>query len=74
MNIADLQLQLHRAIDATKDGEKLQAIFSVLKKTKGPHGPMSQQEYIDSIDEARQQIEEGKSLTVEELEKQSDLW
>jgi hypothetical protein len=74
MNVAELQLQLHRAIDAISDSEKLEAIYTLLKGSKGPYKPMSLQEYVGAIDEARQQINDGKYLSVDELEKESDNW
>jgi hypothetical protein len=74
MNVAELQLQLHQAIDTINDSEKLEAIYTLLKGTKGPCEPMSMQEYVGAIDEAKQQIKDGKYLSVDELEKESDSW
>lgn len=74
MNIAELQLQLHQAIDTITDSEKLEAIYTLLKGSKGPYKPMSMEEYVGAIDEARQQIKDGKYLSVDELEKESDNW
>ncbi|RED98839.1 hypothetical protein [Marinoscillum furvescens] len=72
MNVSELQL--HQAIDAIRDSEKLEAIYTLLKGTKGPFKPMSGEEYVGAIDEARQQIKEGKCLSVDDLEKESDNW
>lgn len=74
MNVAELQLQLHQVIDTIGDSEKLEAIYTLLKGSKGPFMPISKEEYIGAIDEARQQIEDGKYLSVDELEKESDNW
>ena len=74
MSIAELQLQLHQAIDTITDTKKLEAIYTLLKDKKGPYQPMPSQEYIRTIDEARQQIKDGKSLSIDELEKESDNW
>lgn len=74
MNIAELQLQLHQAIDQVTDSEKLEAIYTLLKGSKGAYEPMSTKEYIDTIDESRQQIKDGKYLSVDEFEKQSENW
>lgn len=74
MNVAELQLQLHQAIDTINDGEKLEAIYTLLKGSKGPHKPMSVREYVGAIDEAKQQIKDGKYLSVDDLEKESEKW
>ena len=74
MNVAELQLQLHRVIDTVIDSEKLEAIYTLLKGSKGPYKPMSLKEYVGAIDEARQQIKEGKYLSADELEKESESW
>ena len=74
MNVAELQLQLHQAIDTISDSEKLEAIYTLLKGSKGPYKAMSTEEYVGAIDKARQQIEDGKYLSVDELEKESGNW
>ena len=74
MNVAELQLQLHQAIDTVTDGEKLEAIYTLLKGQNGPFKPMSMEEYVGAIDEAREQIKEGKYLSADEFEKQSENW
>lgn len=74
MNVAELQLQLHQAIDQVTDSEKLEAIYTLLKGSKGPYDPMSIEEYVGAIDESRQQVKDGKYLSVDEFEKQSENW
>lgn len=74
MTTAELQLQLHQAIDATTDSEKLKAIYSYLKEPKGPYKPMSKEEYIAAIDQARKEIMNGKYQDIDDLEKESDNW
>ena len=74
MGVADLRLQLHGIIDAIADKEKLEAVFTLLKSAKGPFQPMSRKEYVEQIDEAISQVNEGKSLSVEDLEKESENW
>ena len=73
-NIAELQLQLHQAIDAVKDEEKLSAIFTLLKGSTGPFTPMNLDKYVGAIDEARQQVKKGEFISVEALEKEAENW
>lgn len=72
MSTAELQLQLHQSIDAIVDGEKLEAIYTLLKGKNGPHEAMSTAEYVGTIDEARKQIKEGKYTSLETLESESE--
>ena len=58
MGVADLRLQLHEIIDAITDKEKLEAVFTLLKSTKGPFQPMTHKEYVKQIDEAKSQVNE----------------
>jgi hypothetical protein len=74
INISDLQLQLHQVIDSISDEEKLQAVYTLLKGNKGPFKPMSLKEYVEQIDEAKNQVTKGKYLSVDELEKESENW
>ena len=74
MSISELQLQLHQAIDTINDSEKLEAIYTLLKGSKGPYKPMSIEGYVGAIDESKQQIKDGKYLNVDDLEKESDNW
>lgn len=74
MNVADLQLQLHKAIDTITDSDKLVAIYTLLQKTNGPHHPMSIEEYTNAINESREQIKKGDFLSVEDFEKESENW
>lgn len=74
MTVAELRLQLHQAIDTISDSEKLEAIYTLLKGPKGPFRPMSIKEYTESIDAARQEIKDGKSQSIDELEKKSKNW
>lgn len=74
MNVSDLQLQLHQVIDTITDEEKLEAVFTLLKGNQGPFRPMSLKEYVELIDEAKNQVREGKYLSVDELEKESESW
>ena len=72
MNVAELQL--HQAIDSITDGAKLEAIYTLLQKSEGPHKKMSMDEYVEAIDESRKQIEKGDFLSIEDLEKESKNW
>lgn len=74
MNVAELQVQLHQAIDTITDSAKLEAIYTLLEDSKGPYKPMSMDEYVGAIDESRQQIKDGKYLSAEDLEKESENW
>lgn len=74
MSISELQLQLHKTIDAITDREKLEAIYTLLKGTDGPYKAMSKQDYVAEIDEACQQIKDGKFVSVEDLENESENW
>ena len=74
MNIAKLQLQLHQVIDTINDREKLEAIYTLLKESKGLYKSMSLEEYVGKIDEARQQIKDGKYFSADKLDKRSSEW
>lgn len=74
MSLAELQLKLHQTIDSITDSDKLNALYILLKGSKPPFPPMPLQEYIDAIDEGRQQIKDGKSSSLEELEEESGNW
>ena len=74
MGVADLRLQLHQIIDAIADKEKLEAVFTLLKSNKGPFQSMSQKEYVEQIDEAINQVNEGKYSSADDLEKESENW
>lgn len=74
MNVSELQLQLHQVIDSITDNEKLEAIYTLLKGAKGPHDPMSLEEYVGAIDEAKQQLQDGRFQAIDELEKESENW
>ena len=74
IGVAELRLQLHQAIDTITDSKKLEAIYTLLQDTKGPYKPMSLKEYVGAIDEARQQIKEGKYTNIDDLEKESESW
>ncbi len=74
MNVAELQLQLHKTIDSITDSKKLKTIYTLLKDTEGPFKPMSQKEYVGNIDEAIQQIKDGEYIDIDDLEKESENW
>jgi hypothetical protein len=74
MNVSDLQLKLHQVIDTIKDEEKLEAAFTLLKGKEGPFKPMSLKEYVEQIDEAKDQVREGKYISADDLEKESESW
>ncbi len=74
MKVSDLQIQLHQAIDTITDGEKLEAIYTLLKGSSGPFEPISLKEYVNAIDESRNQILEGNYTDVDTLEKESESW
>ncbi len=74
MSIEELRLQLHEVIDTITDSAKLQALNTLLQGSRSSHKSMSIEEYVGAIDEARQQIKEGKYLSIDELEKESDNW
>ncbi|MGF1636005.1 MAG: hypothetical protein ACFCUU_02955 [Cyclobacteriaceae bacterium] len=74
MSVAELQLKLHLAIDTITDSKKLSALNTLIEESTQPFSSMSLKEYIKAIDEARQQIKEGKSSTVDDLEKESEDW
>lgn len=68
--MAELQLQLHQAIDSINDEEKLRAIYTLLKEQKGPYKPIFIEQYVAEIDEARYQIKNKEYLEVDDLENQ----
>lgn len=74
MNVAELQLELHQAIDSITDEKKLEAIYKLLKDSKGPFTPMSIEQYAQAIDNARVEIKNGQFLGVDELENESNKW
>lgn len=74
MNIAELRVQLHQAIDTITDEVKLEAIYTSLEEKKGPFDPMSLEEYADAIDQSRQQIMDGNYLSADDFEKDSEGW
>jgi hypothetical protein len=74
MSVAELQLKLHQTIDTITDTKKLEALYTLLKGAEQPFSAMSLKEYIGAIDEAREQIKEGKSSSVDELERESENW
>lgn len=74
MNVSELQLQIHQAIDSISNKEQLIPIYKLLKGSKGPYRPVTETEYIEAIDEAKRQIDKGKYQSVEELEKESENW
>lgn len=74
MNVAELQLELHLAIDSITDEKKLEAIYQLLKGSKGPFTPMSIDQYAQAIDDARIEIKKGQFLDVGDLENESSKW
>ncbi|SMD43927.1 hypothetical protein SAMN00777080_2540 [Aquiflexum balticum DSM 16537] len=74
MNIVELQLKLHQAIDSITDRSTLEVLNKLLSSDKGPFAKMSLKEYNDAIEKSLQQIKEGEFVSVEDLEKESDIW
>ena len=74
MGIAELRLQLHQIIDSVTDKAKLEALCTLLIDTDVSGKRISIEEYTNAIDEARQQIKDGKYISVEDLEKESENW
>jgi len=74
MSIAEIRLQLHQVIDTVDDGEKLEAIYTLLKNSNSPYKSMSLDEYVGAIDEARQEIKGGNYMSIDELEKEAENW
>ena len=74
MSIAELRLQLHQFIDDVSNKEQLEAIYALMKSTDSSVKRMTIEEYTSAIDESIDQIEKGKFLTQEEIEKESENW
>ncbi|MEL6558697.1 MAG: hypothetical protein AAFQ94_10970 [Bacteroidota bacterium] len=74
MELAELRLQLHQIIDSVTDKANLEALCTLLVGTDSSGQPMSIEEYNKAIDEARQQVKEGRYKSVEGLEKESENW
>ncbi|WP_209331172.1 hypothetical protein [Lunatimonas salinarum] len=74
MSISELKLRLHQTIESIDDQDKLEALYALLKDTKSKYSPMDLRDYINSIDEAIQQIKAGKFSSVDEVEKESETW
>lgn len=82
--ISDIKSTLHKYIVETEDIEVLnhvKAYFKSLLKDKGriigytsDGRPLTIDVYKSDIDEARNQIKEGKSISQEDLEKESKNW
>lgn len=74
MSLAELQLKLHQTIDTITDKKKLNAIYSLLKSSNETFSPISLEDYVKAIDDARDQIKSGNVTSVEDLEKESNNW
>ncbi|MGM0579231.1 MAG: hypothetical protein ACQETL_01035 [Bacteroidota bacterium] len=74
MSISELQLKLHQKIDSITDSKKLEVLYSLLHADEKTFKAMTLEEYIGDIDEARQQIKDGKSSTLDELLRESENW
>ncbi|ELR72931.1 hypothetical protein C900_00892 [Fulvivirga imtechensis AK7] len=82
--ISEIKSILHKYIVETEDQEILnhvQAYFRSLLQKKGKiigytsdGQPLTIEVYKRDIDEARQQIREGKIISQEDLEKESENW
>lgn len=74
MLVSDLQLKLHQTIDGITDSKKLMAIYALLKGEPQASIPMSLEEYVQAIDEARGEIKSGKFTDLQSLERESESW
>lgn len=74
MSISELQLKLHQKIDSITDSKKLEVLYSLLQADEKTFKAMTLEEYIGDIDEARKQIKDGKSSTLDELLRESENW
>ncbi len=74
MLVADLRLKLHQTIDGITDSKKLMAIYALLKREAQASTPMSLEEYVQAIDEAREEIKSGKFIDLQSLERESESW
>lgn len=74
MSVAELQLKLHETIDGITDQKVLNALYVMLKENQLPDKPMSLEYYIQTLDESRQQVQEGKFSEASDFEKESDNW
>jgi hypothetical protein len=74
MLVSDLQLKLHQTIDGITDSKKLMAIYALLKGEAQASIPMSLEEYVQAIDEARGEIKSGKFTDLQSLERESESW
>lgn len=82
--ISDVKSTLRKYIVETEDMEILNHVkdyFMSLLKNKGKiigytseGKPLTVQDYKKDIDEARDQVKQGKIISQEELEKKSDNW
>jgi len=82
MNTIELKEELHQYIDQMDD-KLANQIHGMIKASlekddiigfTADGTPMNKEAYIRDIDEARTQIREGKCISQEELEKQSENW
>ncbi len=83
MDIQTRKLNFIQEILAVRNENLISKLESLLKKEKlkeevigftADGKPITKEAYIQDIDEARLQMKEGKYLSQEELEKQSENW
>ena len=74
MSIAELRVQLHQAIDSLTDKAKMEAIYELLKDSKGNLKRMTREEYVKAINEAQEDIRQGRFMSQSDLEKASRNW
>jgi hypothetical protein len=74
MLVADLRLKLHQTIDGITDSKKLMAIYALLKGEVQASTPISLEEYVQAIDEARREMKSGEFTDLRSLVKEAQSW
>ncbi len=83
MDIQTRKLNFIKEILTVSNEKLISKLESILKKEKSKDEiigftaegkPMNKEAYIRNLDEARKQVKEGKYISQEELEKQSENW
>ncbi len=73
MVLEDIKNQLREIINDENDSEKLKEVLALLSDP-GEYKRLTTMEYSREIDEARQQIKDGDSISQDDLEKESEDW
>jgi len=74
MNVTELKQQLHIEIDNIEDQEQLEEVLTLLHGPKVDFKKMTNEEYVDAIRGAQEEIQRGAFTDVDDMEKESESW